>query len=113
MKMLTVFGFVVAMLLIGLIATVRNITTSRGPKERRFVRRVCLTIWGLFVSMILLVYLFGPPYRYIIVAFYFILFPLSVYRWSTMHQLIRHIDERDTQEKNRNGDAEASSGEAA
>ena len=82
-------------LLLALVGTMRNVTTTKGPKERRFVTRACVGTWALFVSMLILVMFFEPPYRYVIVAIYLVIFPLTIYRWSTMHQLIRHIEEKD------------------
>ncbi len=83
-------------LLIAAIGSLLNVTRTKGPKERRFVTRACIGTWGMFVSMLVLVGLFEPPYRYIILVMYLAIFPLTMYRWSTMHQLIRHIDEIDS-----------------
>jgi len=90
-------GFFAGVLLLALVATFLNVRNTRGPKERRFVVRACVATWALFVSFLLLLYFVGPPWRYVIVVVYVVAFPVFIYRWSTMHQLIRHIDERDSQ----------------
>ena len=82
-------------ILLALVGTMRNVTQTKGPKERRFVTRACVGTWSLFASMLILVVFFKPPYRYVIMAIYLIIFPLFIYRWSTMHQLIRYIEEKD------------------
>ena len=84
--------------MIGSIATYSNVKNTRGPKERSFVIRISAASWLLVMSMLLFVYYIPSPYRYWILAAYFIACPILIYNWSTTHQLIRLVEERDREE---------------
>lgn len=79
----------------GGVATIANVRNARGPRERTFVWKVCFAGWGLILSMLALMYLLHPPWRYITVFAYFVVCPWLIYRWSHTHQLIRILEQRE------------------
>jgi hypothetical protein len=79
----------------GAYASYVNVRNARGPRERRFVMRACAIGWLLILSMLALIYVFPPPYRYVIALAYFVATPILIYRWSLTHQLLRALDARD------------------
>ncbi|HMP76176.1 MAG TPA: hypothetical protein PKE12_07770 [Kiritimatiellia bacterium] len=92
---------IVGLVLVGLAltgggyASYTNVRDARGPRERRFVIRVCVLGWLLILSMLALVYALPAPYRYITALVYFVVTPVIIYRWSLTHQLLRVLDERE------------------
>ncbi len=74
-----------------------NIQQTKGPRERRFVVRICVSAWLLILSMLGLMYILPPPYRYVVMLFYFFGVPFLIYRWSKTHQLIRLMEARDAE----------------
>lgn len=82
----------------GGIATYFNVRNARGPRERAFVLRVCIIGWALILSMLGLMYVLPPPYRYITVFVYFVVCPWLIYRWTNTHQLLRILDQRERDE---------------
>lgn len=94
-KFIFSLGVFAVFLLAGVVVSILNVRDAKGPKERRFVGRACLMIWGLLISMLLLAVFLEPPFRYIVIAGFVVLFPLLIFRFATMHQLIRKVDERD------------------
>ncbi len=94
-KALMGLALVGAALLGGGWASYANLRGARGPRERRFVARVCAIGWLIVLSMLALIYLLPPPYRYLVALAYFAGTPILVYRWSSRHQLLRILDERE------------------
>lgn len=90
------FGFVLLTLALlgGGWASWVNIRQARGPRERRFVLRICVLSWILVLSMLGLMYVLPSPYRYAAMLFYFVGLPLMIYQWSKTHQLIRMLESR-------------------
>ena len=82
----------------GALGTITNIRNAKGPKERAFVIRSCLSVWGLVILMLVAVTFLPSPFRYIVLVIFFFVFPVFIYRMATLHQLIRVVDERDAQE---------------
>lgn len=80
---------------VGIVASYLSVQRSRGPKERAFVLRISLSCWALIVLLLTTAYFLRPPWLYLVMAIYFIGCPLLVYRWSTQHQLIRMVEERE------------------
>jgi hypothetical protein len=76
-------------------ASYRNIRAARGPKERAFVTRVCIAGWVLILSMPPVVYLLQTPWNYLAAGAYLVAVPLLIYRWATLHQLIRIVEARE------------------
>lgn len=72
-----------------------NLRDARGPRERRFVAQVCVIGWLIVLSMLALIYILDAPYRYLVALAYCIGTPMLIYRWSTTHQLLRVLDERE------------------
>lgn len=97
----TIFGLVlVSVALIGGgVATYANIRNAKGPRERAFVLRICIAGWAIILSMLALMYVLEPPYRYITAFAYFVVTPWLIYRWSTTHQLIRILESRERDEQ--------------
>jgi peptidoglycan/LPS O-acetylase OafA/YrhL len=98
------FKFIFGLLLVaialgvGIIASVHNVRNARGPKERAFVLRACVVIWIVVLSMLACMYFLPSPYRYIALFVYLVISPILIYRWSTTHQLIRLLEQRDMDE---------------
>lgn len=99
-----VFIFVVTLILFAM-ASYLNVKHAQGPKERRFVVRACVSMWTLIIALLLSLTFLPQPYNFIAMVLIMVIFPLQVYRWSTMHQLIRHIDEIDAQHEEDRGGA--------
>lgn len=79
----------------GAYATYANLRDARGPREKRFVTRVCALGWLIILSMLALIYGLPAPYRYLVALLYFVGTPFIIYRWSLTHQMLRVLDERD------------------
>jgi hypothetical protein len=89
----TAIGFSVLILVIGLAATVKNVQSTRGPKERGFVVRSNLTAW-VVVACFFVAWYFAPhPYSYVLLVVYFAGFPFVVYRFCNRRLLIRRLEE--------------------
>ncbi len=80
--------------LIGGLASYKNITSSKGPLERRYVTRMCAMSWGLVISMLAFAFFLNPPWLYAVIGAYFVITPVLFYRWATTHQLIREKERR-------------------
>ncbi len=85
---------------VGVTASYLNVKRAHGPKEKSFVLKVSLVSWMVIFSMLACAYFLKPPLLYLVMAGYFIVCPILVYQWSTKHQLIRLLEERE------NGDGE-------
>ncbi len=72
-----------------------NVRNARGPRERRFVVRVCALGWLIVLSMLALVYALPAPHRYVVALGYFIVTPIIIYRWALTHQMLRVLDARE------------------
>jgi Ca2+/Na+ antiporter len=79
----------------GAAGTYHNVRNARGPKERSLVARVALVSWLVIFSMLACAYLLHPPVLYVVMAAYFIICPILVYRWANKHQLVRWIEQRE------------------
>ena len=55
--------------------------------------------WLLVLSMFLVLSIAPDRYRYYVLGAYFTVCPVLLYKWSTMHQLIRMLDQREHDEK--------------
>jgi predicted membrane channel-forming protein YqfA (hemolysin III family) len=83
---------------VGTAASYLNVTRSRGPKEKSFVFWVSIASWVILLSMLACAYFLKPPLLYPVMAGYFIVCPVLVYNWSTKHQLIRLVEQREAEE---------------
>jgi hypothetical protein len=92
-------GLVAVALVGGGYASYRNLRTARGPKEKAFLVRVCIGGWLLMLSMPVAVILVPPPWRYAVAVAYLVAVPLLIYRWATVHQLIRIVEARERDEQ--------------
>jgi hypothetical protein len=79
---------------IGGLASYRNVRDSRGPRERRYVLRMCVLTWVVILSMLVSAYVLHPPWLYYVVGAYFVVTPVLFYRWAHTHQLIREMERR-------------------
>ena len=80
-------------LVIGFAATVTNVQSTRGPKERAFVMRSNLAAW-IVITLFFTAWYFAPhPYSYILLLVYFAVFPFVVYRFCSTRLLIRRLEE--------------------
>jgi Ca2+/Na+ antiporter len=80
---------------LGVSASIMMVRRAQGPKERVFVLRISIISWAIILSLLATAYFLRPPWMYIVLAFYFIVCPTLVYRWSTKHQLIRVLERRE------------------
>jgi hypothetical protein len=79
-------------ILIGLVASVQNIQSAKGPKERSFVARSNLAAW-ISITIFFTGWFFVPhPYSYLLLILYFGIFPFVVYRFCSMRLLIRRLE---------------------
>jgi hypothetical protein len=77
------------------IASVLNIRTARGPRERRFLILVTPLLWAVVVSFVALLYwLEAWPSRITILISYFVIAPVFMYRCSRRRLLIRELESR-------------------
>ena len=79
----------------GLGIALMNVRAARGPREKTFVKRASAGAGSLMALFIVLLFWLEPPYRYVALVVFLVLIPAAIYRWSTQHQLIRRLDERD------------------
>ena len=83
-------------LIIGLIggaaATMSNLRSAKGPKERVFVRFNCIAAWGVAVLCLALMYYLPSPWRYLVLIPYFFHLPVAIYRATMKRQLIRRLE---------------------
>ncbi len=86
---------VVVVLMAAAIVGWLNIRGARGPRERRFVQRACGGAFVLLLLFIASIVLLHPPYQYVAPLIVTIIMTAAIYRWSTIHQLIREIEQRD------------------
>jgi hypothetical protein len=76
------------------IAGIRNIQSSQGPKERRFILLMTPVLWALLASFMTSVYWLDSPWRYFAGAAHFVLVPLFMYHCTLRRQLIREYESR-------------------
>lgn len=76
----------------GLFATFQNIRTARGIRERRFVFLNCMAMWVVTILVFSGVLYLQTPWRYLILALYFVVVPPAVYLSSFRRQLIRRAE---------------------
>jgi len=86
---LTVIALVMAAFM-----TVVNVSKSESDKERRYVISACVGTWLIVAVSMLLVVLMPTPYDYVPLGAVIIVFPVSVYRMSIRHQLLREKERR-------------------
>jgi hypothetical protein len=78
-----------------LIASVLNIRTARGPKERRYLLVITPLLWAVVVSFVALLYwLEAWQSRITILISYFVIVPVFMYRCSRRRLLIRELESR-------------------
>ena len=82
----------------GALATYHNVRNAKGPKERAFVIKICAISWIIIISLLLFVYGLPPPYRYVVLFLYFVGCPILIYKWATMHQLIRLLEQKELED---------------
>lgn len=92
---LVVFFLAIA---VGGAASYRSIRSTRGPRERAYVLRMCGIYWIAIVSMLCCAYFLTAPLLYYVMAAYFIAAPIFFYRLTTTHQLIRMLERRESDE---------------
>lgn len=80
---------------VGAAASYLNVKRAQGPKEKSFVLKVSIVSWLVIFSMLACAYFLKPPVLYLVMAGYFIVCPILVYQWSTKHQLIRLVEQRE------------------
>lgn len=76
----------------GLFATIQNIRTARGIRERRFVLLNCVAMWVVTVLVFSGVLYLRTPWRYLILVLYFVVVPPAVYFSSFRRQLIQRAE---------------------
>jgi hypothetical protein len=54
--------------------------------------------WALVIIFLMSVTILPSPWRYIVVVAYIIYFPIMIFRFATLHQLLRVVDERQAKE---------------
>ena len=82
-------------LIAGVIVGWLNVRNARGPRERRFVRRACAGMWLLVMFFVASILFLAPPYQYVAPALLAVIITAVMYRWATVHQLVREIDARE------------------
>ena len=81
--------------LIGLfVASVLNVRSARGRRERRYLMIVTPLIWAIALSLLALMYTLPSPWRYIVLAAYLLGLPIFVYQTSLRRQIIRESESR-------------------
>lgn len=78
----------------GALGTWHNIRGVQGPRERKLVVRASIALWLLVGSMLAVLYVAPPKFRFAILLVYFVICPILLYRWSLAHQLARVADQR-------------------
>ncbi len=78
----------------GLIAARQSTRSARGPLERKFVRRMCVGIWGLMTAFVAALLWLPSPWRWIVGGALVLIVPWLTYRWTTQRQLIRELESR-------------------
>ncbi|OQA26008.1 MAG: hypothetical protein BWY59_01546 [Verrucomicrobia bacterium ADurb.Bin345] len=76
----------------GVGATISNMRSAKGPKERVFVRFNCIAAWGVAVLCLALMYYLPSPWRYLVLIPYFFHLPVAIYRATMKRQLIRRLE---------------------
>lgn len=93
MDAITALSFGALILIIGTLATFKNVRSAKGPKERAFVARSNISAWIVVCLFFSLLYFVRHPYNYLIVLLYFAVFPFAVYQFCTRRLLIRRLEE--------------------
>ncbi len=75
-----------------LIVSLLNLWTAKGPLEFRYLLRWTPVMWALLILMVFLMVYIPSPWRFGVLASYFILLPVFMYRLSFWRQLIRHVE---------------------
>lgn len=88
-------GLMAAAIAGGLLGSYHNIRHARGPRERAFAVRMTAVVWLLATAFLAAMYLAEGHLRYYVLGGFFVLCPLLMYKWSTTHQMIRLLDERE------------------
>ena len=88
----TGLGYAGLIILIGVVATIKNLQGTSGPKERAFVARANLSAWVAIMLFFVAWYFTPHPYSYIVLLVYFAVFPLVVYRFCSKRLLIRRLE---------------------
>lgn len=91
-----VFGAVLVAIAIAAIvgAGIRNVQTSQGPRERRFILLMTPLLWALLISFMASVYWLAAPWRYLAALAHFVVIPTFMYRCTLRRQLIREWESR-------------------
>lgn len=83
----------------GAMATFHNIHNAQGPRERAYAIRVSVYCWLLVAAMFTaLAFTEGSVRKYVMIGC-FVIFPVFIYRWSIRHQLLRLLDQRESDEQ--------------
>lgn len=88
-------------LILALVMTFVNVSRSESEKERRYVVSACVVTWLILAVSMLLVILIPSPYDYFPLGAVIIVFPASIYRMSIRHQLIREMERRHAERRQR------------
>lgn len=88
----TALVFAGLIVLIGGVATLKNLRSACGPKEKAFVARGNLVAWILCLLFFAAWYFTPHPYNYLLLLAYFAVFPLAVYRFCSRRLLIRRLE---------------------
>lgn len=80
----------------GLAATISNLRSAKGPRERAFVRFNCLAAWAVVALLLAMIYYLPSPWRYLVLIPYFVHLPIATYRSATKRQLIRRLEEMES-----------------
>ena len=83
----------------GALGTYNNVRNASGPRERAFAIRMSAACWLIVASMLVALRMTHGHTRFYVLVGYFIVTPPLLYRWSTMHQMIRMLDQRERDEK--------------
>lgn len=77
------------------VASLLNIRTALGPKERRFLLQVTPLLWCLIISFVVLIALLDNwNSRLTVLIAYFLITPVFMYRCSRRRLLIRELESR-------------------
>lgn len=86
------------LLVAGFIGTYLNVASAKGPREHRYVRRACLGLWAIIALLLGVLYWVPEPGKFIVAGACILVFPIYVYRMSTMRQLIKKVDQQQHEE---------------
>jgi hypothetical protein len=79
----------------GVVAAATGMRSARGPRERAFVRRACVAVWGMVSVFVLAAFTLPSPYNWITAVVFVFAVPVAIHRWTTQRQLLRELEERE------------------